>query len=131
MRHRFRGDLIWWTPSETIEDFRAILQHNLQLSDEDAREECAERMCQFIEYLRTMVTLKRVEITVRDLLSWLIFINLNPQDIDVIRDVGKTSLVMVLARLSFHSHQTVSTDGYQRAVWVGSSGGHWRSNGTI
>jgi midasin len=39
LRNRFTA--ICCTPSETIDDFRAILQHNLQLSDQDAREQCA------------------------------------------------------------------------------------------
>ena len=78
LRNRFTE--IWCTPSESIEDFRAIIRHNLRLADQDAREQCAERMCQFIEYLRTMITTKRLLITVRDLLSWVVFINLNPSD---------------------------------------------------
>ena len=75
LRNRFTE--IWCTPSESIEDLYSIITHNLILNE---REDCAKMMCDFIEYLRTISTTKRVLITVRDILSWILFINLNPQN---------------------------------------------------
>ncbi|UJR34182.1 hypothetical protein I4U23_021588 [Adineta vaga] len=76
LRNRFTE--IWCTPSESIEDFSSIIVHNLTLNEKIHREQCAKLMCDFIQYLRTIQTTKRILITVRDLLSWISFINLNP-----------------------------------------------------
>ncbi|CAF1553476.1 unnamed protein product, partial [Adineta ricciae] len=75
LRNRFTE--IWCTPSETIEDLYSIIIHNLTFNDENQREQCAKLMCDFIQYLRTIQTTKRILITVRDVLSWISFINLS------------------------------------------------------
>ncbi|CAF1389080.1 unnamed protein product, partial [Rotaria sp. Silwood1] len=78
LRNRFTE--IWCTPSESIEDLYSIIIHNLKLNDDNKQQECAKIMCDFIQYLRTISTTKRILITVRDILSWISFINLNPEN---------------------------------------------------
>ncbi|CAM4775034.1 unnamed protein product [Rotaria magnacalcarata] len=75
LRNRFTE--IWCTPSESIHDLYSIIMHNLKLNDEHQLKECTTMMCNFIEYLRTISITKRILITVRDILSWVTFINLN------------------------------------------------------
>jgi midasin len=75
LRNRFTE--IWCTPSESIDDVYSIILHNLTINDENQRNECAKMMCNFIEYLRNISTTKRILTTVRDILSWISFINLN------------------------------------------------------
>ncbi|CAF3592808.1 unnamed protein product [Adineta steineri] len=75
LRNRFTE--IWCTPSESIDDLYSIIVHNLTIKNEDQRKECATLMCNFIQYLRTIATTKRILTTVRDILSWISFINLN------------------------------------------------------
>ena len=52
--------------------------NNLILNDDQQRNECAQMICHLISYLRSISTLKSFLITVRDLLSWVSFINLHP-----------------------------------------------------
>ncbi|CAF1119887.1 unnamed protein product, partial [Rotaria sordida] len=78
LRNRFTE--IWCTPSESIDDLYLIIIHNLKLNNEDQQKECTKIMCDFIQYFQTISTTKRILITVRDILSWISFINLNPEN---------------------------------------------------
>lgn len=57
LRNRFTE--IWCTPTETIDDFYAIIFHNLNLTDENDRQLCSKSMCEFIDFIRTNSTNKR------------------------------------------------------------------------
>ena len=60
-----------------MNDLKLIIHHNLKLINENDKEQCTNMICQFIEYLRSMEIIKKLLITIRDLLSWIEFINLN------------------------------------------------------
>jgi midasin len=76
LRNRFTE--IWCTPSESLDDLFAIIVHNLTFGDRNQHEACARMMCDFIQCLRSIATTKRILTTVRDILSWITFINLSP-----------------------------------------------------
>ncbi|CAG2161607.1 unnamed protein product [Oppiella nova] len=78
LRNRFTE--IWCPPYEDIEDIRDIIRHNLDNQWSDCKDIVCQSMCDFLLWFNTNVkNSKRIVLSIRDILSWIHFINSSTQ----------------------------------------------------
>lgn len=78
LRNRFTE--VWCEGCTTRSDLRDIIMHNLRVDSQTTRESVATAIMRFIEWLHTTDVGKKLTVSIRDVLTWVEFINICTSD---------------------------------------------------
>lgn len=73
LRNRFTE--VWCEGCVVKSDLRDIIVHNLRIESQTTRESVADAILKFIEWLPTTEVGKKLTVSIRDILTWVDFMN--------------------------------------------------------
>lgn len=79
LRNRFTE--VWCEGCMVRSDLRDIMIHNLRIDSQTTRESVATAILEFTDWLRTTEVGKKLTVSIRDVLTWIDFINVSTASI--------------------------------------------------